>query len=62
MSRSFIDTNVFLYAFVNQDVSKKSVAARILVDAVRAANGYVTLANLETIKETIRRQLNPLTT
>ena len=43
MSRSFIDTNVFLYAFLNQDVSKKSVAARILVDAVRAANGYVSL-------------------
>ena len=43
MSRSFIDTNVFLYAFLNQDVAKKSVAARILVEAVKTANGYVSL-------------------
>lgn len=27
MSRTFLDTNVFLYAFLNQDVGKKSVAA-----------------------------------
>ena len=37
MSRSFIDTNVFLYAFLNQDVANKSVAAGILVDAVKSA-------------------------
>ena len=43
MSRPFIDTNVFLYAFLNQDVAKKSVAARILVEAIKTANGYVSL-------------------
>ena len=32
--KAFLDSNVFLYAFLNQDVGKKSVAARILADAV----------------------------
>ena len=41
--KRFLDTNVFLYAFLDQDVSKKSVAARILADSVRTASGYVSL-------------------
>ena len=39
--KRFLDTNVFLYAFLNQDVAKKSVAAGIVADAVRAGNGHV---------------------
>ncbi len=30
MRRTFLDTNVFLYAFLNQDTAKKPVAARIM--------------------------------
>ena len=41
--KAFLDSNVFLYAFLNQDVGKKSVAARILADAVREDDGYVSL-------------------
>ena len=41
MRRTFLDTNVFLYAFLNQDASKKSVAARIVSDAVSSGDGYV---------------------
>ncbi len=43
MSRTFLDTNVFLYAFLNQDVGKKSVAAEIISDAVRHGCGFVSL-------------------
>ena len=43
MSRTFLDTNVFLYAFLNQDVGKKSVAAKIISDAVRHGCGFVSL-------------------
>ena len=43
MSRTFLDTNVFLYAFLNQDVGKKSVAAEIISDAVRRGCGFVSL-------------------
>ena len=39
----FLDTNVFLYAFLNQDVAKKVTAARILAASVRDGNGYVSL-------------------
>ena len=39
----FLDTNVFLYAFLNQDVAKKMVAAKILAAAIRDGNGYVSL-------------------
>ncbi|MBR4251546.1 MAG: hypothetical protein IKQ15_04520 [Kiritimatiellae bacterium] len=41
--KRFLDTNVFLYAFLNQDVSKKAVAARIVADAVRTGNGSVSV-------------------
>ena len=41
--KRFLDSNVFLYAFLNQDVGKKTVAARILAEAVREDNGYVSL-------------------
>lgn len=41
MRRTFLDTNVFLYAFLNQDASKKSVAARIISNAVLSGDGYV---------------------
>jgi predicted nucleic acid-binding protein len=43
MSRLFIDTNVFLYAFLDQNDAKKSVAARIVSNAVLSGNGYVSL-------------------
>lgn len=39
----FLDTNVFLYAFLNQDVAKKTTAARIIATAIRVGNGYVSL-------------------
>ena len=39
----FLDTNVFLYAFLNQDVAKKMIAAKILATAMRDGNGYVSL-------------------
>lgn len=39
--RTFLDTNVFLYAFLNQDTAKKSVAARIISNAVLSGDGYV---------------------
>ena len=41
--KRFLDSNVFLYAFLNQDVGKKTVAAKILAEAVREDNGYVSL-------------------
>ena len=41
MRRTFLDTNVFLYAFLNQDAAKKSVAARIISNAVLSGDGYV---------------------
>ena len=41
--RVFLDTNVFLYAFLNQDVAKKTTAAKILTQALRDRNGYVSL-------------------
>jgi len=43
MTRSFLDTNVFLYAFLNQNDAKKSIAARIVSNAVLSGNGYVSL-------------------
>ncbi len=43
MTRSFLDTNVFLYAFLNQDAAKKSIAARLVSNAVLSGNGYVSL-------------------
>ena len=41
--RIFLDTNVFLYAFLNQDVAKKATAVKILATAMRVRNGYVSL-------------------
>ena len=39
----FLDTNVFLYAFLKQDVAKKKTAAKILATALRNGNGCVSL-------------------
>ena len=43
MTKVFLDTNVFLYAFLNQDVAKKGIAAKILASTMRNGNGYVSL-------------------
>lgn len=37
----FLDTNVFLYAFLDQDVDKKRVAVEAIAKAVRERNGCV---------------------
>lgn len=37
----FLDTNVFLYAFLNQDVAKKTIAANLIAQSVNGHNGYV---------------------
>lgn len=39
----FLDTNVFLYAFLDQDVAKKTTAVKILTTALRQGNGCVSL-------------------
>lgn len=44
----FLDSNIFLYSFLNQDVAKKVTAAKIVANAVRDGNGYV---SLQVIKE-----------
>ena len=41
--RRFLDTNVFLYAFLNQNVSKKKVAVKIIADAIKSKDGCVSL-------------------
>ena len=41
--RVFLDSNIFVYSFLNQDVVKKSVAAKIVAQSVRDRNGYVSL-------------------
>ena len=41
--RTFLDTNVFLYAFLDQDAAKKPVAARLVSNAIRAGNGFISL-------------------
>ena len=39
----FLDTNVFLYAFLNQDVTKKTIAVNLIAQSVNRHNGYVSL-------------------
>ena len=41
--KAFLDSNIFIYSFLNQDVAKKSVAAKIVAQSVRDRNGYVSL-------------------
>lgn len=41
----FIDTNVFLYAFLNQDVNKKQKAIAEIVRLIESGNGYVSSGN-----------------
>ena len=41
--KTFIDSNVFIYSFLNQGVGKKQVAARLLAQAIRDGNGYISL-------------------
>ena len=44
----FLDSNIFLYSFLNQDVAKKSTAAKIVADAIRDRSGYI---SLQVVKE-----------
>ena len=46
--RTFIDSNVFIYSFLNQGIEKKKVAARLLAQAIRDGNGYI---SLQVVKE-----------
>lgn len=46
--KAFLDTNIFLYSFLDQDVWKKTVAARLVADAVQRQNGFV---SLQVVKE-----------
>lgn len=46
--KTFIDSNVFIYSFLNQGVGKKQVAARLLARAIRDGNGYI---SLQVVKE-----------
>ena len=46
--RTFIDSNVFIYSFLNQGVEKKQVAARLLAQAIRDGSGYI---SLQVVKE-----------
>ena len=46
--RTFIDSNVFIYSFLNQGVEKKQVAARLLAQAIQDGNGYI---SLQVVKE-----------
>ena len=46
--RTFIDSNVFIYSFLNQGVEKKRVAAGLLAQAIRDGNGYI---SLQVVKE-----------
>ena len=39
----FLDTNVFLYAFLNQDVAKKSTAAMLIAQSIKDSVGYVSM-------------------
>ena len=39
--RRFFDSNVFLYAFLDQGADKKEKAARLIADAVRAGDGWI---------------------
>lgn len=39
--RRFFDSNVFLYAFLDQGDKKKEIAARLIADVVRAGDGWV---------------------
>ncbi len=39
----FLDTNVFLYAFLNQDVAKKSKAAMLIAQSIKDCVGYVSM-------------------
>lgn len=44
----FLDSNVFLYSFLDQDVAKKATAAKIVAERVRDGNGYI---SLQVVKE-----------
>jgi len=39
--RKFFDTNIFVYAFLDQGSGKKQVAAQLIADAVRAGDGWI---------------------
>jgi len=41
--RKFFDSNIFLYAFLDQGQAKKAVAARLIADAVRDGDGWISL-------------------
>lgn len=44
----FLDTNIFLYAFLDQDVAKKNVAVEIISRTAHDGSGYV---SLQVVKE-----------
>lgn len=46
--KAFLDTNIFLYSFLDQDVGKKAIAAKLVADAIRWQNGFV---SLQVVKE-----------
>lgn len=46
--RVFLDTNIFLYSFLDQDVGKKAIAARLVADAVQRQCGFI---SLQVVKE-----------
>jgi len=39
--RKFFDSNVFLYAFLEQGNAKKEVAAKLIAEAVREGDGWI---------------------
>lgn len=44
----FLDTNVFLYAFLNQDVAKKTTAAKLVAQATKNHEGH---ASMQIVRE-----------
>ncbi len=46
--KKYIDTNVFLYAFLNQDSHKKLVSVKMLTQAVWEGSGWI---SLQVVKE-----------
>jgi len=39
--RKFFDSNVFLYAFLEQGNAKKEIAAKLIAEAVREGDGWI---------------------
>jgi len=39
--RAFFDSNIFLYAFLEQGNAKKEIAAKLIAEAVRTGDGWI---------------------